>query len=140
MIGLLPKGEANESSPLYGFEFPLHCVDAWFKSFQALLTALALASSAAVHDVVIMAAKFVTKLTFSQDDVSMRLSEITDRAIFTDLAQDEQQVRKCAKAFGIDTSDDADFPHQREMAKLIGAWRQAKALQQTRQLVPTASP
>ena len=57
----------------------------------------------------------------------MRLCEITDRAVFTDLAQDEQQLRKCAKAFGIDTTDEAEFPHQREMAKLIGAWRQAKA-------------
>ena len=53
--------------------------------------------------------------------------KITDRAIFTDLARDEQQLRKCAKAFGIDTSEEAEFPHQREMAKLIGAWHQAKA-------------
>ena len=43
------------------------------------------------------------------------------------LAQDEKQLKKCAKALGIDTSDDAEFPHQREMAKVIGAWRQAKA-------------
>ena len=57
----------------------------------------------------------------------MRLNEITDRAVFTDLSQDEQQLRKCAKAFGFDTTDEAEFPHQREMAKLIGARRQAKA-------------
>ena len=100
----------------------------------------------AVYVVFIMAAKFITKLAFTQDDVSaaeklepslesllsllkvddavidvMRLNEITDRAVFTDLAQDEQQLRKCAKAFGIDTTDEAEFPHQREMAKLIGA-------------------
>ena len=43
------------------------------------------------------------------------------------MAQDEQHLRKCAKAFGVDTSEEADFPHQREMAKLIGVWRQANA-------------
>ena len=95
-----------------------------------------------------MPTKFVTKLAFSRDDVAvadklesafesllrslkvndsvidaMWLNEITDWAIFTDHAQDEQQLRKCSKAFGVDT----EFTHQREMAKLIGAWRQAKA-------------
>ena len=35
-------------------------------------------------------------------------------------------MRKCAAAFGIDQSDQADFPRQREMAKLLGAWRQAR--------------
>ena len=97
-----------------------------------------------------MAAKFVSMLAFSQfevanwrglnplsnlcssslkvhDSVTLRVNEITDRALFTDLAQNEQQVKKCAKAFGIDASEAAEFPHQREMAKLIGAWRQTKA-------------
>ena len=59
---------------------------------------------------------------------SMRVNEITEKGIFTDLAQDEEKLRKCAAAFGIDQSDSADFAHQREMAKLIGAWRQSKAL------------
>ena len=123
----------------------------WFKSFQAL-SARSRRFVLAVYVVGTMAAKFVSKLTFSQDDITsaekmepafesllrslkvndavidaMRLNEITDRALFTDLAQDEKQLKKCAKAFGIDTSDDAEFPHQREMAKVIGAWRQAKA-------------
>ena len=93
-----------------------------------------------------MAAKFVSKLLFSEDDVAnserlepafesllrspkvvidaMRVNEVTDR--FKYLAQDEQRLENCAKAFGIDTSEAAEFPHQREMAKLIGAWRQAK--------------
>ena len=128
-------------------------MDAWFKSCQALLTSVrSRRYPRAVYVVVIMAAKFTTKLTFAQDDVTaaeklepsfesllrslnvndavidaMRLNEITDRSLFTDLAQDENQLRKCAKAFGIDTSYDAEFPHQREMAKVIGAWRQAKA-------------
>ena len=53
----------------------------------------------------------------------MRLNEVTDRALFTDLAQDEEQLRKCAKAFGVDTSGEAEFPYQCEMAKPIGAWR-----------------
>ena len=68
-----------------------------------------------------MTAKFITKLAFSQDVSAaeklepafesllrslkvndavidaMRLNGITDRAVFTDLAQDEQQLRKCAK-------------------------------------------
>ena len=57
---------------------------------------------------------------------SMRVIEILDRALFADLAQDEDKMRKCAAAFGIDQSDQADFPHQREMAKLLGAWRQAR--------------
>ena len=58
--------------------------------------------------------------------IAMRVNEILDRAIFADLAQDEEKMRKCADAFGIDQSDQATFPHQREMAKLLGAWRQAK--------------
>ena len=147
---LFPKGEANESSPRSCFDFPLHGMDAWwFKSFQAF-SARYRRFVLAVYVVGTMAAKFVSKLTFSQDITSaekmepafesllrslkvndavidaMRLNEITDRALFTDLAQDEKQL-KCAKAFGIDTSDDAEFPHQREMAKVIGVWRQAKA-------------
>ena len=152
MIYLFPKGEANESSPRSCFDFPLRAMDAWwFKSFQAL-SARSRRFVLAVYVAGTMAAKFVSKITFSQDDIlsaekmepafesllrslkvndavidAMRLNEITDRALFTDLAQDENQLRKCAKAFGIDTSDDAEFPHQREMAKVIGAWRQAKA-------------
>ena len=55
------------------------------------------------------------------------VNEITERAIFTNLVQDEEKVPKCATAFGIDRSETADFPHQREMAELIVAWRQAKA-------------
>ena len=35
-------------------------------------------------------------------------------------------MRKCAAAFGVDQTDQADFLHQREMAKLLGAWRQAR--------------
>ena len=54
---------------------------------------------------------------------SIRVNEISDRAAFADLAQDEEKMRKCAAAFGIDQSDQADFPHEREMAKLLGAWR-----------------
>ena len=57
---------------------------------------------------------------------AVRVNEVTDRALFKDLAQDEQQLKNCAKAFGIDTSEAAEFPHQREMAKLIGVWRQAE--------------
>ena len=56
----------------------------------------------------------------------MRVNEVTDRALFKDLAQDEQQLKNCAKAFGIDTPEAAEFPHQREMAEFIGACRQAK--------------
>ena len=52
---------------------------------------------------------------------SMRVNEILNRSVFADLAQDEEKMRKCAAAFGIDQSDQADFPHQREMAKLLGA-------------------
>ena len=98
-----------------------------------------------------MALKFVTMATFTPEDLAaapelepalesllrslkvhdsviaaMRTNEILDRAIFSDLAQDEAKMRKCAAAFGIDQSDDADFPHQREMAKLLGAWRTAR--------------
>ena len=56
---------------------------------------------------------------------SMRVN--AERAIFTDFAQDGEKLPKCARAFGIDRSETADFPRQREMAELIGAWRQAKA-------------
>ena len=98
-----------------------------------------------------MAAKFVSKLVFSQDDVAnserfelafesllrwlkvnhsvidaVRVNDVTHHTLFKDLAQDEQQLKTCAEAFGIDTSEAAEFPHQREMTKLIGAWRQAK--------------
>ena len=149
------QGGGKRRNPHHGscVDFSLHGMDAWFKSCQALLTSVrSRRFPRAVYVVVIMAAKFTTKLTFSQDDVTaaeklepafesllrslkvndavidaMRLNEITDRSLFTDLAQDENQLRKCAKAFGIDTSDDAEFPHQREMAKVVGAWRQAKA-------------
>ena len=69
----------------------------------------------------------------------MRLNEITDRTIFTDLAQDEQQLKKCAKAFGVDTSEEAECTHQREMAKLIGAWRQAKAQCEVKTAVDAAA-
>ena len=96
----------------------------------------------------VMAAKFVSKLVFSQDDVAnserlepafecqlrslmvndsvidaLRVNEVTVRALFKDLAQDVQQLKNCAEAFGIVTSEAAEFPHQREMAKIIGAWR-----------------
>ena len=57
---------------------------------------------------------------------AVKVNEVTDRALFKGLAQDEQQLKNCAKAFGIDTSEAAEFPHQREMAKLIDASRQAK--------------
>ena len=39
---------------------------------------------------------------------SMRVNEISDRAVFGDLAQDEEKMRKCAAAIGIDQSDGAD--------------------------------
>ena len=97
----------------------------------------------------VMAAKFVSKLVFSQDDVanSERLEpafECQLRSLMVnDSVIDALRVMKlpfarssriwhntsnknCAKAFGIDTSEAAEFPHQREMAKLIGAWRQVK--------------
>ena len=57
---------------------------------------------------------------------ALRVNEGTDRALFKDLAQDEQQLKNCAKASRIDTSEAAEFPHQREMAKLIGAWRESR--------------
>ena len=75
-----------------------------------------------------MAAKFVSKLVVSQNDVanserlelalesllcSLKVNDsVTDAmrlSLFTDLAQDEPQLRKC---------EEAEFPHQREMAKL----------------------
>ena len=120
--------------------FPLHGVYARFKSFAEYSSpapAIAVPSHSlprGYYD-----GQVITKLTFSQDDVTapeklepafksllrslkvndavmdaMRLNEITDRAVFTDLAQDEQQSRKCAKAFGIDATDDADFPPARD--------------------------
>ena len=98
-----------------------------------------------------MAAKCVSKLSFTSEDtadseqlepasesllrslkvhdsviVAMRVNEVTDRTLFTDLAQDEQQLKKRGNSFGIDTSEEAEFSHQHEMAKLVGAWRQAK--------------
>ena len=57
---------------------------------------------------------------------SMQVNEILDRVVFADLAQDEDKMRKCAVASGIDQSDQAAFPHQREVAKLLGACRQAR--------------
>ena len=64
---------------------------------------------------------------------------MTDRALFTDLAQDEQQLMKAGKAFGIDTSEDAEFSHQREMAKFIGAWRQARTQYEVKAVVDAAA-
>ena len=52
-----------------------------------------------------------------------RVNEILDRSVFSDLAQDETKMRKCAAAFGIDQSEEAEFHHQREMAKT--PWRLA---------------
>ena len=110
-----------------------------------------------------MVAKFVSKLTFSPDDVAaadqlealeslfrslkvhdsvimaMRVNEVLDRALFTDLAQDEQQLKKCGKAFGIDTTEDAEFSQQREMAKLIGAWRQSRTQSEVNQAADAAA-
>ena len=111
-----------------------------------------------------MALKFVTKATFTPEDLAaapelepalesllrslevhdsvieaMRINEILDRAIFSDLAQDEGKMRKCAAAFGIDQSDDADFPHQREMAKLLGAWRTARTQNEVKLNVDAAA-
>ena len=98
-----------------------------------------------------MAAKFVPRLTLTAEDIAdseqlepafesilrslkvhdsvvaaMRVNEVTDRALFTDLAQDESKLKHCGKAFGIDTSEGTEFSLQRQMAKLMGAWRQAK--------------
>ena len=81
-----------------------------------------------------MALRFVSKSTFTPDEIaaspqlepalesllrsmkvhesvitSMQVNEILDRAVFADLAQDEDKMRKCAAAFGIDQSDGADF-------------------------------
>ena len=111
-----------------------------------------------------MALKFVTKATFTPEDLAAapelepalesllrslkvhdsvieatRINEILDRAIFSDLAQDEGKMRKCAAAFGIDQSDDADFPHQREMAKLLGAWRTARTQNEVKLNVDAAA-
>ena len=110
-----------------------------------------------------MAAKFVSQLAFSQDEVAEserlepafesllrslkvsdsvidpRLNEITDRTLFTDLAQDEHQLKQCAKALGVDTLEEAEFPHQREIAQLIGAWRQAKAQCEVKTAVDAAA-
>ena len=58
-----------------------------------------------VHDSVIMA---------------MRVNEVLDRALSTDLAQDEQGVWH-------------RYDYQREMAKLIGAWRQSKTQSEVEQ-------
>ena len=88
-----------------------------------------------------MALRFVSKSTFTPTEIaespqlepaleslfrsmkvndsvitSMRVNEILDRAVFADLAQDEDKMRNCAAAFGIDQSDQADFPHQLEVA------------------------
>ena len=52
---------------------------------------------------------------------ALRVNEVTDRALFKDLAQDEQQLKNCAKAFGIDTSEAAEFPHQRRVAGMAPA-------------------
>ena len=93
------------------------------------------------------ASRFVSKSTFTPEEIaasphlepaleslprsmkvndsvitSMRVNEISDRAVFADLAQDEETMRKCAAAVGIGQSDQADFPLQREMAKLLRAW------------------
>ena len=111
-----------------------------------------------------MAAKFVSKLTFSLDDfaaadqlepalesllrslkvhdsviMAVRVNEVLDRVLFTNLAQDEQQLKKCGKAFGIDTTEDAEFSHQRKMAKLIGAWRQSKTQSEVKQAADAAA-
>ena len=72
-----------------------------------------------VNLVWMMAAESVSK--FTSVIMAMRVNEISDRALFTDLAQEEQQLKKC-----IDTTEDAEFSCQREMAKLIGSWHQAK--------------
>ena len=65
-----PKGEANESSPRSCFDFLHHGMDAWWlKSFQAL-SARSRRFVLAVYVVGIMAGKFVSKLTFSQDDIT----------------------------------------------------------------------
>ena len=69
----------------------------------------------------------------------MRVNEVLDRALFTDLAQDEQQLKKSSKTFGIDTSEDAEFSHQREMAKLIGAWSQSKTQSEVKQAADAAA-
>ena len=76
-----------------------------------------------------MVAKFVSKLTVTSEDiadseqlepafepllrslkvhesimVAMRVNGIADRTLFSDLAQDESQLKNCGKAFEIDTS------------------------------------
>ena len=45
----------------------------------------------------------------------MRVNGILDRSVFSDLAQDEIRMRKCAAALGIDQSEEAEFHHQREV-------------------------
>ena len=104
-----------------------------------------------------MALKFVSKSTFTPEDIAvapelepalesllrslkvrdsvttaMRVNEILDHSVLSDLAQDEAKMRKCAAAFGIDQSEDAEFRHRRKMAKLLRAWRQAKTQNQVK--------
>ena len=107
-----------------------------------------------------MALRFVSKSTFAPEEITasdqlepalesllrsmkvndsvinwMRVNEILDRAVFVDLAQDEDKMRKCTAAFGIDQSDQADFLRQSEMTKLLGAWRQARTQREVKLIV-----
>ena len=56
---------------------------------------------------------------------ALRVNEVTDRGHFKDLAQDEQQLKNCAKASGIDNPQRQ--PSSRTNAGLL-AWHQPKRL------------
>ena len=159
---LLSEGEANESTFAVSLRRPYVRLR-WFKQLALFLARLSFLVLF-VNLVYTMAAKFVSKLSFSPDDIAaadqlepalesllhvlkvhdsvimaMRVNEVLHRALFTDLAQDEQQLKKCGKAFGIDASEDAEFSHQSEVATLIGAWRQAKTQSEVKRAADAAA-
>ena len=107
----------------------------WFEN----ICALSLARFVFVFlnfDVGLMALKFVSKSTFTPEEIAaalelepalesllrslkvdelvltaMRFNEITERSVCAEVAQDESKMRKCGAAFGIDPAEDADFHH-----------------------------
>ena len=149
-ICLLLEGEANESDSLQLLRESLMSLVTVVRERPCKLAPLSVVvlRFSILHD---MALRFVSKSTFTPEEIaasqqmepalesllrsikvnesvitSMRVNEISDHAVFADLAQDEEKMLKCAAAFGIHQSDHSDFPRQREMAMLLGAWRQAR--------------
>ena len=51
---------------------------------------------------------------------NVRVNEILVRSTFSDLAQDESKMRKCEAAFGIDQSEEAEFPPSTRDGKTSG--------------------